>query len=292
MSSTFSSRTYNFNTILGRSSFPDYTTKQVVVPQFQRGYSWEKSHVATFWEDVWEFHTRGKAKETYFLGPVVILPSDDAISVLDGQQRLATATILLATIRDMARQMGGQKGSDLARDIQRDNILVDEEEEDFALVPCDHDRTYFENHIQADPPESDQSATIRSHRLIRQAASFLRASLHDEFSDKPATELVAGLKKLRTTIVERLKLVVIEVGSEEEAYQIFETLNDRGLRLSTPDLLLNYLMHAAKNASERDKVHKSWRTVIETVGTGKVSTFLRHMWLGMATSRVKVYTGK
>lgn len=279
MSSTFSSRTYNFNTLLGRSSFPDYTTKQVAVPRFQRGFSWQKSHVATFWEDVLDFHNKGGSKDTYFLGPIVILPGDESIGVLDGQQRLATATILLAAIRDMARQKGGQKGADLARDIQRDNILVDDEEERFALILSEHDKLYFESHIQTDPPALDQSAKVRSHRLIRQAANFLRTSLQELFEDNTSAELVQNLKKLKTTVVERLKLVVIEVESEEEAYQIFETLNDRGLRLSTPDLLLNYLMQTAKNDSERDKVYKHWAAVLETVGTDKVSTFLRHMWV-------------
>ena len=111
MSSTFSSRTYNFITLLGRSSFPDYTTKKVVIPKFQRGYSWEKSHVATFWEDVWEFHESSGKDDTYFLGPVVILPETGHITVLDGQQRLVTATILFSTIRDLLRQKGGQKGA-------------------------------------------------------------------------------------------------------------------------------------------------------------------------------------
>ncbi len=279
MSSTFSSRTYNFNTLLGRSSFPDYTTKIVEVPRFQRGYSWEKKHVAMFWEDIWDFHNKASSKETYFLGPIVILPGKDSIGVLDGQQRLATATILLAAIRDLARQKGGSKGADLARDIQRDNILVDEDEEGFSLIPCIYDRDYFENHIQTDPPEGDRPAKIRSHRLILQAANFLKKVLKEEFSEMSSKELVKELKRFKTTIVERLKIVVIDVESEEEAYQIFETLNDRGLRLSTPDLLLNYLMQAASSEEERSKVHRYWGVVIDTVGTNKVSTFLRHMWV-------------
>jgi hypothetical protein len=279
MSGTFSSRTYNFNTLLGRSSFPDYTTKRVVIPQFQRGFSWEKTHVATFWEDIWEFHQQAVRSETYFLGPIVILPESEYITVLDGQQRLATATILLASIRDLARQKGGQKGGDLARDIQRDHIFVDEDHELFALEPSELDKDFFENHIQLDPPKADEKATIRSHWLIRQAKLFLRASLDEQFDRLSASQLVDGLKKLRTTLTERLKLVVIEVGSEEEAYQIFETLNDRGLRLSVPDLLLNYLMRSSTSSAQRDKVREYWNSIVETMGTRRVSTFLRHMWV-------------
>jgi hypothetical protein len=84
MSGTFSSRTYNFNTLLGRSSFPDYSVKKVVVPRFQRGYSWKKVHVATFWEDVIAFHSRTDKlldSQTYFLGPIVILIDQSLRSV-------------------------------------------------------------------------------------------------------------------------------------------------------------------------------------------------------------------
>lgn len=279
MSGTFNSRTYNFTTILGRSSFPDYTPKQAVIPAFQRGYSWEKSHVATFWEDVWEFHEQSGSNDTYFLGPIVILPEDSHINILDGQQRLATATILFAGIRDLARQKGGQKGGDLARDVQRDIILVDEDNELFSLKPNDLDRDFFENHVQVDPPVGDNKAIIRSHRLIKQAKTFLSDSLAEKFKGKSAHDLVAELKKFKTTLAERIKLVVIEVKSEEEAYQIFETLNDRGLRLSVPDLLLNFLMRSSKNSSQRDKVREDWNSIIQTTGTRRVSTFLRHMWV-------------
>lgn len=281
MGGKFSSRTYNFNTLLGRSSFPDYTTKRVVIPRFQRGFSWQKSHVATFWEDVWEFHEHASKSDTYFLGPIVILPESDHIMVLDGQQRLATATVLFSCIRDLARQKGGQKGGDLARDIQRDLVMVDEEEEQFALKTSELDQAFFENHVQLDPPQADEKAALKSHRLIKQARSYLRSALEEHFGGLKPAEVVDGLKKLRTTLAECIKLVVIEVGSEEEAYQIFETLNDRGLRLSVPDLLLNFLMRVSKTCVQRDKVRKHWDTIVETMGTGKVSTFLRHMWVSL-----------
>lgn len=277
MSGTFSSRTYNFNTILGRSSFPDYTAKQVKVPAFQRGFSWEKNHVATFWDDIWQFHNSDPG-DTYFLGPVVVLPIDDHILVLDGQQRLATATIFLSVLRDLARRKGGQKGSDFARDIQRDNIVVDDDNDVYALTMSDLDKTYFESTIQTDPP-ADDKPIIRSHRLIKQAKSFISTSLEEKFEGKNSAGLIIELKRMRTTLVERLKIVVIEVGSEEEAYQIFETLNDRGLRLSVPDLLLNFLMRSATTASQREKIREYWNNVVQTTGVRRVNVFLRHMWI-------------
>lgn len=282
MQASFNSRTYNFNTLLGRSSFPDYPVKQVVVPPFQRGYSWEKTHVATLWEDIIEFHKQigqESAASSYFLGPIVILPTSKYISLLDGQQRLATITILLSVIRDVARQRGGQPGSDLARDIQRDLLLVDDEEEIYALVLNNLDRGYFREHVQKDPPSDKVRATIRSHRLIRQAKQFLKQAVEKEIEGLEGKELVRHLKALKKTIAERIKMVTIEVNSEDEAFLIFETLNDRGLRLAVPDLLLNYLMREASSSGEREQIREKWDLVITQLGMRKVSTFLRHMWV-------------
>ncbi len=282
LQASFSSRTYNFNTLLGRSSFPDFTAKKVVVPPFQRDYSWEKSHVATFWDDVTGFFkqlSRGGFTDTYFLGPIVILPEQEQINLLDGQQRLATATILLSVIRDIARARGGQRGADLARDIQRDLIFVDDEEEVFALRLSELDAPFFQSHIQEDPPSEAERARLRSHRLIRQAKLFLTSAVTQEIEGQDSTQLVRTLKRLKDALAERIKLVTIQVGSEEEAYLIFETLNDRGLRLSVPDLLLNHLMRRAGSAAERQNVRNSWDTVVENLGLLRVSTFLRHMWV-------------
>jgi hypothetical protein len=80
---------------------------RVIVPAFQRGYSWGKKHVDAFWKDIEEHRKKRKTKgapDKYFLGPIVIMPgtaSQDLV-LLDGQQRVATATILLSVLRDLA----------------------------------------------------------------------------------------------------------------------------------------------------------------------------------------------
>ena len=77
---------------------------RVIVPTFQRGYSWGKKHVDAFWKDIEDFRKKRKAKgasDKYFLGPIVIMPSttsEQDLILLDGQQRLATATILLSPL--------------------------------------------------------------------------------------------------------------------------------------------------------------------------------------------------
>ena len=120
MSQPFGANPKKFGDLLGQFGTP------VKVPPFQRGYGWEKAHVSTFCDDIIDFNLSWTAGEQYFLGPIVIIEEKDKIVLLDGQQRLATVTIFFAALRDHARALATQKGSDFARDTQRELIEPDD----------------------------------------------------------------------------------------------------------------------------------------------------------------------
>jgi uncharacterized protein with ParB-like and HNH nuclease domain len=61
----FDAQTRNFGELLGQ-----YENRRVIIPRFQRGYSWEKDHVAAFWDDIRSFRQQ-PGTEKYFLGPIV-----------------------------------------------------------------------------------------------------------------------------------------------------------------------------------------------------------------------------
>src|SRR6266567_3074502 len=116
MYEAFNSQSKNIGELLGGNQ-----RAKLVVPQFQRGYSWEKKHVEAFWTDITTFQKESRVKggpDKYFLGPIVLQQeSKDTIHLLDGQQRLATATILFSAIRDAARELNIQAATDFARDV-------------------------------------------------------------------------------------------------------------------------------------------------------------------------------
>ena len=95
MYETFNSQSKNIGELLGGNE-----RARLIVPKFQRGYSWEKKHVEAFWTDVTGFQKESAVKggpDKYFLGPIVLLQeSKDVIHLLDGQQRLATAIVLFS----------------------------------------------------------------------------------------------------------------------------------------------------------------------------------------------------
>jgi hypothetical protein len=268
MSQPFGANPKKFGDLLGQFGTP------VKVPPFQRGYSWEKTHVSTFCDDIFDFNLSWSAGEQYFLGPIVIIEEKDKIVLLDGQQRLATVTIFFAALRDHARALATQKGSDFARDTQRELIEPDDR---WSLVLNETDETFFRDAIQSDPPKS-ATATLRSHVLIKQAYDLIRARITKELEKLSADENVKRMKSLKHTLAVNAVVVAIAVASEDDAFQIFETLNDRGLRLTVPDLLLNHLTRSAET-KDRPTIREKWTYMLEKMGKRDIDRFLRHMWI-------------
>jgi hypothetical protein len=217
------------------------------------------------------------------LGPIVLQEKDQEIILLDGQQRLATATILLACIRDIARDLeppGEHVASDVARDIHAKFIEKgDSEVGRYSLVLGELDEMYFKQTIKCDSPKKDVKPRLRSHKLMQSAYSSLRRKVEELVAGKSVAEALCVLKALRNSVTKGMTMVAINVQSEEDAYSIFETLNDRGLRLSVPDLLLNLLMRNARIKQNRDDVRQKWNYMLQEMGRRDISRFLRHMWL-------------
>jgi Protein of unknown function DUF262/Protein of unknown function (DUF1524) len=278
----FESRATNIAGLLGEDQ-----TSQVRIPEFQRGYSWDISHVQSFWDDLKRF-MKNKGQENspkkYFLGPIVTLvESAGFIELLDGQQRVATATILFSAICTVCRKEKDQKLDDFAAHtyshfiakLSDDGIDIGKH----ALVMGETDREFFRKTIQSNPPE-ELKPTLKSHQNIAAAYKFLCSEISDAVDILPlATQKHQYMTKLRICVQRDLVMARIPVDSEDSAFTIFETLNDRGLRLSVPDLLLSYLMREANPTSTRSSIRAVWTELIEKMGKRDIQRFVRHMWI-------------
>ena len=273
--STFDSKSKTIGELLSAS-----TRERIIVPQFQRGYEWGKKHVEAFWKDILQFRkesTLAGGPEKYFLGPIVILQkSRTEIELLDGQQRVATATILLTVLRDIAKSTGIADGLAFARDTQSQHIL--KENGDYTLSLSETDEEYFRDAIQNEN-DLNPKPRIRTHRNIKEARALLMEKVKNEVSDSNPNATLAVLRELRQVLRSDLVMASIPVESERDAFRIFETLNDRGLRLSVPDLLLNYLMREAKPGHDRKAIRALWTEMVERMGRRDINRFLRHMWV-------------
>ncbi|MGV3753892.1 MAG: DUF262 domain-containing protein [Verrucomicrobiota bacterium] len=264
----------------------EYQRLPLKLPEFQRPFSWEKAQVATFWGDLIAFRDRFEKHSLdaqYFLGPVVLMQTKTEITVLDGQQRLATATIFLAVLRDLAREFNEVTPAsalhDFARDIQRE--LIEKKDTTplvYSLTLSDLDEPFFLQRVKTDLPAKIKP-TVRSNQLMQTAYAYFSEQVKPLLNGKLPLEQAKELKSLKDSLTKGMYLVAIYVDSEEDAYDIFETLNDRGLRLSVPDLVVNLLLRRCPDASTRKTVRQTWNGMVQQMGRRDVSRFLRHFWL-------------
>ena len=261
------------------------TSPRIEVPDWQRSYSWTTEQVEAFWQDLTDFDARYPTEniigEEYFLGSIVLVTGGPTNVLLDGQQRLATATVLLSTLRDARREYKADAAARL-----QSKYISDFDDATGAtthvLTLNVYDRDFFRGEIQDEPgdPSHRPNPTLKSHALIRKAREYFTQRLAEE-SEKHGGGHVAFQRNLRLSRVlcDHMSVVAVSSTDEDNAAEVFETLNDRGIGLSTPDLLRNLLLKRAPDDVTRDRIVAAWQTVLEINEEASVEEFLRHYWV-------------
>jgi hypothetical protein len=247
----------------------------LAVPPFQRSYSWGNAQVETFWLDLRSAQVRPDPE--YFLGTIVLAPGiDGRMTVIDGQQRLATATILLAAIRDA---FADAQDAERARVVQNDylstrSLRTSESEPRLLLNEDDH--PFFVECVVNGNLDAEQRRP--SHVRIANAYAYLRSVVERDVAE--ATGKWDELLFRWTSFLETgAQIIVVKTQSEADSFLIFETLNDRGVALSVADLLKNYLFSLSR--SDLPAVQQRWAeavTALDLAPEETFTTFLRHYW--------------
>jgi len=157
--------------------------------------------------------------------------------------------------------------------------LIYKEEIGYSLELGELDKTYFLDTIQRFPRAKEKKPRLLSHRNIQKAREILEANVRILIAALSPPESLQVLKDIRQVVKNDLVMASILVLDEGAAFNIFETLNDRGLRLSVPDLLLNYLMRKADSSDVRQQIRSQWNDMVEGMAKRDPSRFIRHMWL-------------
>lgn len=217
--------------------------KQFVIPIYQRTYSWTNSECEQLWKDILRVAQNEKIP-SHFIGSVVYIEkglfqasSVPQLLVIDGQQRLATVSLLLAAFARVLGERGDRK--DITKGKISNYFLFNREESDekrHKLILTQRDRNTLEDILE------ERKTQKPSHNL---------ASNFKFFYDK-ITENVVDLDQLYRGI-EKLVIVDVSLDSNHDNPQlIFESLNSTGKELSQTDLIRNYiLMDLEKEAQER-----------------------------------------
>lgn len=257
------------------------------VPTYQRSYAWKTEHVTALLEDVAGAilkKSQGGAAE-YFLGSVVVIKKEDpdrSLEVVDGQQRLATTSIIIAAIRDYFFRMNDDEAATaLEKTYLRWFDLVSREHPP-RLRLNETDNDFYNATILARPRDRQKgvTATKTSHRRI--AAAYRVASTY--ISKQAALYGKQDAAKKMVQWVDFLKdsaqVIRVTVQDDADAFVIFETLNDRGLELSTSDLLKNYLFGlSGTRVGETKERWLAMTGALETVTRREVTVdYIRQLW--------------
>lgn len=256
------------------------------VPSHQRDFAWPLGAVEQFIEDIVGEMT--ESDSDYFLGLIVLVDTEDAASkryeILDGQQRLATTTMIYAAIRQWLRDNGLDNE---AAKIQNDFIGISEIGEDVdepRVVLNINNRELFQEIVVNPCADKVLEAKLSgegrhsSTRKLIEAALFCRKSIN-ELAEKQGTEkkTQAGvLFQLAKYLRDKVQVNCLDVSAPENAYTIFESLNDRGIDLSVLDLLKNHLLRGA--GSNEAVILSNWTKMVTAIGDRKGDDFLKTFW--------------
>jgi len=210
--------------------------EKYTVDFYQREYKWETKQITELIDDLsvkfLDEYRPGHPREAvanygrYFLGSIIISKKQNTNFIIDGQQRLTSLTLLLIYLRNRQESVGQESDVEeliFAKKFGRRSFNLDVPERTPALEALFDGKPYDES----GQPESVQTILARF------------TDIGDAFPDEIDE---AALPYFVDWLIENVNLVEITAYSDDDAYTIFETMNDRGLSLTPTDMLKGYLL--------------------------------------------------
>lgn len=250
------------------------------VPSHQREYSWTPGIVRPLWSDI--VHTITEHLPEHFMGSVLFSRGlDGSLTIIDGQQRLATLSLLIQLLRE-ARRANGQvdKASSLAQEFIADHDTSGDHWQPRLRLGT-YDAAIYDDLIN-DTRSLSELQTMQKDRTLPTGARnliaayiVLREQLYSYLA--LAKDQLTALTAIEDVVTKKLSIVYIEVAASPNAYLVFETLNQRGLRLAPADLIKNYLF--AVSGDRLPEAEAAWTQCLANLGPIEVSRFMRHYWV-------------
>ena len=238
------------------------TSRQFIVPIFQRNYSWQKSQYEQLWFDILRA-SKFKEKQNHFIGSIVYIDMGtpagrpQQLLLIDGQQRLTTISILLCAIKDYVQKFNLEtKLINLAKIKNQFLYNSDEIDEDrYKLLLNVQDKETYIKLIDNTIFTVNKPATniIKCYEFFfERIEDFIKQ--HGQID-----EIYAGIFKL--------SLVSISLDKDSDNPQmIFESMNSTGKDLSQTDLLRNYLLMDLTPEKQTRLYKTYWKPMEELFG--------------------------
>lgn len=255
------------------------------VPMFQRDYSWGPDE----WDDLWQDMVavvEEDAEPAHYMGYLVLQSTNNrAFDVIDGQQRMTTMSVLILAAVDHLMDLSASAGPDSENRQRADQLrssyigyldpvtLISQAK---LTLNRNNDRFYQNYLVPLEQPLRKQGLNA-SENLLRQAFLWFKDRIKRQ-SDGNGV----AVAQLVDALVDKLFFTVITVTDELNAFKVFETLNSRGVRLSTTDLLKNYLFSVVSCDRPHEEDVKAlegrWDNIVDLLGSERFPEFLRTFW--------------
>lgn len=252
------------------------------IPKFQRDYTWEAEQWDDLWQDIKSLLMNEESE--HYMGYLVLQTSNNKnFLIIDGQQRLTTLSILiLATLKCLKDLV--ENGVDAEKNHRRKENLQNSYigyVDPVTLISNNklklnrNSEDYYKQHLVLlrDLPLRN---TNSSEKHMRECLMWYYDKIKKDF--KTGEELAAFIDN----IVDKLFFTVIEVTDQINAFKVFETLNARGVQLSSSDLLKNYLFSVVDETnphiSEIEELENIWNSIVGKLGEQKFEDYLRYYW--------------
>lgn len=277
-----------------------------LIPRFQREYSWDKANYREFLEDMVNSLSVSNGKITageYFMGTMLFtgeLKAGKEVSVVDGQQRLTTITILFSALSDHFRE---ESDEDRSKHIFKYIMNNNDDGEEVRTLQTKTNYPYFAYFIQDREKLHKINADSEEENCIYDAYNFLyeqtkeknlrkRLKLRNGSEFVDSLDYIDILSALRDQI---LHTIVVTISTTDKTYanMIFEILNAKGKRLANIDLIKNKLFEVLNDTSPADYADETWNGIKNTLYNGNANigfaTFYSHFW---ASKYKKTYSNK
>ena len=273
-SNLLDTKTLSFNDIIGNG-------KIYKVPEFQRDYSWDEDN----WEDLWnDILTINESNESHYMGSIVLLNKGNSnYQIIDGQQRFTTLSIIslavISKLKELALNNIEKEGNSERVDLlmkdyigQKDSVSLTYSSK---LFLNENNDSFYQRRLLSFSKPINVKKLLDSEKLLWKAYEFFTNKINNLYRNMSNGSQLASF--LKNKIGKNLLFIQITVEDELNAYTVFETLNSRGVELTSTDLLKNYLFSlVAKSSSDLEQVKKQWKKIIDIIGLKNFPVFLRH----------------
>lgn len=275
MEQLLSAETKSFSSIFSEN-------KKIIVPPYQRAYSWREQQ----WEDLWEDIKKSKkSNRKHYMGALVFINRrGGTLEVVDGQQRLTTISILINSVVKYITELIS-KNIDVEKNIERRNLIrnligrksaVDLTWENILQLNNENNDFYVTYIMNPEFASKIPTKVISTNKLLLQCQDYFYKKIQEYCRDENKLEQII---ELAYYVAENMIFVKMVATDDLSAYTIFETLNDRGLDLSVTDLLKNYLLSLFKYPNDQKFAKSRWDEIISKVELKNFPMFLRYYWM-------------